>query len=116
MADSISLDVQFTYRTHKFRITSSMDLDGIRCKIGRYFHIKMDEVLLEIYDRHFELYIYLDDNYLAKMRRNVRMTKNKSFSGRIRFLDPSICTSPYDTIETKESVSEGGKISSRKLG
>ena len=110
MTHLISVVVQFTCRRHKFRIKPTMDIDEIRCKVGRYFHVDMEKVLLEIYDPHFKLYFHLDNEYLARMRKNVRITENESFLGRIRSFDQSSVYSQYDTNESKELFSETSKI------
>lgn len=109
MTDLISLAIRFTHRTYKFQVPPTMDVDEIRCKVGRYFHIDMNRALLEIYDRRFELYVILNDEYLGKMRKNINMAENKSFSGRVCFLDQSSYDSEYDTIESDMLFSETSK-------
>ena len=106
MVERFFLLVQFTYRSHKFRIPLTVNVEDIRRKVGRYFSIDMEKFLLEIYDQRLDMYLLLNDRYLAKMHKNIHMNTNNSFSGRIRSINQPIYNTQFDTIESKDSSIE----------
>jgi len=110
MVDSTFLLVQFTYRTHKFKITSEMHADRIRNKIGRYFRINMEKFLLEVFDKHFNMYFVLDDAYLTKLRNNPCISVDNLLIARIRSLNQSRYNIQFDTIAIEDPYTETGKI------
>ena len=110
MFDTIFLVVQFAYRTHKFLITSQMHANDIQQKIGRYFHINMEKFLLEIFDKHFNLYFIFDEAYLDKLQRNSNITTDNSLTARIRSLHQSRYNIQFDTFALEETSTGNSKF------
>lgn len=84
MPDILDLTVSYLDREHVFSIDTTKPLQRIIYPIANYFYVRSSEVLLEIIDKRFNVFIAIDQSYLNELRSDPYFSVNKSLLARIR--------------------------------
>jgi hypothetical protein len=66
--------------------------------------------LLEVFDKHFNMYFVLNDAYLTKLREKPYISTDNLLDARIRSLNQSGYNIPFDVITLGEPSTDTGKL------